>query len=202
MKLEEIFTSGSAAAEYVKATVLPSIEDESKRNIYLIGQKAVEDELAEQGLTWTGGTDPEDDVLLPPQDFSSIHPDPSIGVVLYSFQMRINYKQITKAYNYLASNPGCKLVLTNDDQSMLLPGGGYAPGEGAIASCLYGALPRGEKPSVVGKPYQPILDVIRRECVIRLLAHCSNWSPLTDFDSLLLAAFNSTRSVQSLSAIG
>ncbi|GAA5989583.1 hypothetical protein JCM10908_000543 [Rhodotorula pacifica] len=164
VELEEIYTSGSAAAEYVRAVVLPSINDESKRNIYLIGQKAMEDELEAEGLAWTGGTDPSDDVLLPPQDFSSIHADPSIGVVLYSFQMRINYKQLTKAYNYLASNQGCQLVLTNDDQSMLLPDQqGYAPGEGAIASVLYGALPRGQKPIVVGKPYQPLLDVIKRE---------------------------------------
>ncbi|GAA5962024.1 hypothetical protein JCM8115_002885 [Rhodotorula mucilaginosa] len=163
VELEEIYTSGSAAAEYVRAVVSPSIADATKRNIYLIGQKAMEDELASEGLTWTGGTDPQDDVLLPPQDFSSILSDPSIGIVLYSFQMRINYKQLTKAYNYLASNPGCQLVLTNDDQSMLLPDGGYAPGEGAIASVLYGALPRGQKPIVVGKPYQPLLDVIKRE---------------------------------------
>lgn len=40
--------------------------------------------------------DPEDDVLLPPQDFSSIVPDPSIGIVLFSFQMRVNYKQLAK----------------------------------------------------------------------------------------------------------
>lgn len=163
VELEEIYTSGSAAAEYVKEVVLPSIADESKRRIYLIGQQAMEEELASEGLEWTGGTDPEDDVLLPPQDFSSIYPDERIGVVLYSFQMRINYKQLTKAYNYLASNPGCQLVLTNDDESMLLPHGGYAPGEGAIASVLYGALPRGHKPIVVGKPNKPLLDIIQRE---------------------------------------
>jgi hypothetical protein len=39
--------------------------------------------------TWTGGTDPQDDVLLPPQDFSSILSDPSIGIVLYSTRVRL-----------------------------------------------------------------------------------------------------------------
>lgn len=100
------------------------------------------------------------DVLLPPQDFSSIVPDPSIGVVLFGFQMRVNYKQLSKAYNYLATNPGCKLVLTNDDQSLQIPGG-LVCGEGAISSVLLGAR-KGLKPLIVGKPHQPILDEIRK----------------------------------------
>ncbi|BGP16104.1 hypothetical protein JCM10213v2_004098 [Rhodosporidiobolus nylandii] len=161
--LEEIFTCGSATANYVKEVVLPSIEDGTKRSIYLIGQKAMEEELEQEGLEWTGGTDPEDDVLLPPQDFSSITPDPSIGIVIYAFQMRINYKMLAKAYNYLSSNPGCKLVVTNDDEAFLLPHGGYSPGEGAVVKVLYGALKKGEKPIVVGKPNQPLLDVVHRE---------------------------------------
>ncbi|GAA5851151.1 hypothetical protein JCM8547_004147 [Rhodosporidiobolus lusitaniae] len=164
VKLEEVYTCGSATANYLKEVLLPSIKDESKRGIYLIGQASMEEEFREEGLSWTGGTDPEDDVLLPPQDFDSITPDPSIGVVAYSFQMRINYKQLAKAYNYLSSNKGCQLVLTNDDQSFLLPHGGFAPGEGAIASVLYGAIPPSSpKPIIVGKPHQPLLDVVHRE---------------------------------------
>ncbi|GAA6011983.1 hypothetical protein JCM10207_003449 [Rhodosporidiobolus poonsookiae] len=163
ISIDEVYTCGSATANYVKEVVLPGIKDETKRGIYLIGQAAMEEELREEGLKWKGGTDPDDDVLLPPQDFSSITPDPSIGIVVYSFQMRINYKQLAKAYNYLSSNPGCQLILTNDDQSFLLPSGGYCPGEGAIASVLYGALPKGTKPTIVGKPHQPLLDVVHRE---------------------------------------
>jgi len=71
----------------------------------------------------------EDDVLLKCQDFSSIEPDKEIGVVLYSFQMRINYKQLAKAYNYIAQNEGCQLILTNDDMKMNLHHGGFAPGK-------------------------------------------------------------------------
>jgi len=150
----------------VRAVVLPSIQDEAKRGVYLIGQKAMEHEFEDEGLSWTGGTAPEDDALPEPQDFSAIVPDPSIGVVVYAFQMRINYVQLAKAYNYLSSNPGCRLVLTNDDQSFLLPSGGYAPGEGAIASVLYGALPAGAPEKVVvGKPHKPLLDIVQRECV-------------------------------------
>lgn len=46
---------------------------------------------------------------------------------------------LSQAFLYLNSNPGCQLVLTNDDYSMSLKGGGSIPGEGAIASVLYGA---------------------------------------------------------------
>lgn len=35
-------------------------------------------------------------MLLAPQDFSSIVPDPSIGIVLFTFAMRVNYKQLAK----------------------------------------------------------------------------------------------------------
>ncbi|GAA6048226.1 hypothetical protein JCM3770_006490 [Rhodotorula araucariae] len=162
--LDEVFTCGSATAEYVRAVVLPSIKDETKRGIYLIGQKAMEIEFEAEGLNWKGGTHSQDDVLPEPQDFSAITPDPEIGVVVYAFQMRINYVQLGKAYNYLSSNPGCRLILTNDDQSFLLPSGGYAPGEGAIASVLYGALPPGAPEKVVvGKPHKPLLDIVQRE---------------------------------------
>ena len=87
---------------------------------------------------------------MPLQDFSSITPDPSIGVVLFCFQMHckdhsisvlygiwhaivnalyaVGYRMMAKAYNYLATNPGCRLILTNDDQTILIPGG-VCPGK-------------------------------------------------------------------------
>lgn len=73
----------------------------------------MERELEQEGVKWKGGTvslrcsgsarggaddigvqDPEDDVLLPPQDFSSITRDESIGVVLMSFQMRSAFHRL------------------------------------------------------------------------------------------------------------
>ncbi|GAA5943301.1 uncharacterized protein JCM15063_000759 [Sporobolomyces koalae] len=162
VELDEIFTCGSATALYLKHELVPKRKEAGKpTGVYLIGQRAMESEFEQVGLPWKGGTDPEDDVLLAPQDFSSIVPDPEIGIVVYAFQMRINYKQLAKAYNYLASNPDCQLVLTNDDQNFLLPSGGYAPGEGAIASVLFGALkPPYAQPLIVGKPHQVLLDIV------------------------------------------
>ncbi|BGP52516.1 hypothetical protein JCM8202v2_000070 [Rhodotorula sphaerocarpa] len=160
--LEDIHTSGSAAALYVRDIVLPSIEDETKRKIYVIGHGPMEEELKAVGVSWIGGTDPDNEVPLPPSDFSAIQPDPSVGVVLFSFHLQINYKQLTKAFNYLASNEGCRLVSTNDNKAMMLSHGGSAPGAGAIASVLLAALPKGQEPVIVGKPWQPYVDVIQR----------------------------------------
>lgn len=72
--------------------------------------------------------------MLPPyQDFSSIRPDPSIGTVLFSFQMHINYLMYARAYNYLATNKA-QLVLTNDDSTVLIPDG-VCPGSPFRVNC-------------------------------------------------------------------
>ncbi|KAM0787892.1 hypothetical protein ACM66B_003942 [Microbotryomycetes sp. NB124-2] len=156
--IDEIFTCGSASASYLRDVALPQIKDTGKHSVYLIGQASMEQELREVGIDWKGGTDPEDDVLLPPQDFESIKHDPSIGIVLYSFDMRVNYKKLAKAFNYL--NHGARLVLTNDDHSMRGASGIVLPGEGAIATTLL-SVP-GVQSVVVGKPNQPLLDVVHR----------------------------------------
>lgn len=120
-RLEEIFTCGSASASYL-AELVPTLA-EGKRGIYVIGQVGLEEELREVGLTWTGGSDPIDDVLMPYQDFTAIQPDASVGIVLFSFNMHLNYQQMCKAFTYLATNPSCQLILTNDDSTVLIPGG-------------------------------------------------------------------------------
>ncbi|KAK4053217.1 hypothetical protein OIO90_003991 [Microbotryomycetes sp. JL221] len=157
--LDEIFTCGSASASYLRDIALPQIKDSNKRGIYLVGQASMEEELRQVGIEhWKGGTDPEDDVLMPPQDFSSLEHDPSIGIVLYSFDMRVNYKKLAKAFNYL--NHGAQIILTNDDHSMKGANGLVLPGEGAIAATLL-SVPN-VRSTVVGKPNQPLLDVVHR----------------------------------------
>lgn len=46
----------------------------------------------------------------------------------------------------------------------MLPGarGGILPGEGALASVLLGAR-KELKPTIVGKPHQPLLDIVREQ---------------------------------------
>jgi 4-nitrophenyl phosphatase len=73
--------------------------------------------------------DPEENIPMPPQDFSDIKPKPEIGVVLASFDMHFNYKKMSKAFNYLSHNEGCVLLLSNDDLQVPLQGGSTAAGE-------------------------------------------------------------------------
>ncbi|KAL7007841.1 hypothetical protein EMMF5_002488 [Cystobasidiomycetes sp. EMM_F5] len=152
--VDHIFTSGTASARYIKDVLLPTLP-EGKQGIYLIGQHALELELQELGLKWTGGLDAEDAKLMPPQDFTTITPDPSIGVVLV--------------------NTGCILLLSNDDAQIPLHHGGtaagqwstldfrsycslFGKGEGAIAAGLKLAA---KGPVIVaGKPNQPLLDTV------------------------------------------
>ncbi|CAD6581671.1 MAG: hypothetical protein CYPHOPRED_001677 [Cyphobasidiales sp. Tagirdzhanova-0007] len=154
---DHIFTSGTASARYLKDVLLPTLPEE-RRGIYLIGQHALEEELQEMGLSFSGGTDPEDAQPMPPQDFSEIVPRPEIGVVLASFDMHFNYKKMSKAFNYLRNNPRCVLMLSNDDLEVPLHNGGTAAGEGAIAAPL--RLVAKGPVIVAGKPNQPLLDAV------------------------------------------
>lgn len=158
VSLDMMFSCGSASASYLKS-LLPTLPAE-KRGIYVVGQVGLEEELREAGLVWKGGSSKEDDMLMPYQDFSSIVPDPSIGVVLFGFNMHLNYKQLCKAFTYLATN-NAKLVLTNDDSTVIVSGG-VCPGEGAMASILMGARKDLQRQHViVGKPHKTMYDEVR-----------------------------------------
>lgn len=96
-----------------------------------------------------------------------------------------SYKKLCKAYNYLASNEGCRLILTsvrilrlhfyavsdpvdphtsNADSDVMLPDGkGVVPGEGAIVAPLLHSR-KGLEPVVVGKPEQILLEAIKEKC--------------------------------------
>lgn len=188
-----IFSSGRASARYVAQHVLPKCKEGSRR-VFLIGQASLEEELRHHGVEFSGGTDPDHQVILPPQDFSTIKSDPSIGVVLVSFAMQLTYKLYALAYNHLASNDGCRLVITNEDTDVLLADGGKAPGDGALAAPLRMALKKGEEAIVVGKPHKHMLDMVQERCVataalclgvpltprtlqlvVRSQAHCILW---------------------------
>lgn len=138
------------------------MSDKSKRKVYVIGSDSFEKELQANGLEWTGGTDPEDKEELPPFDYSCIKADPAVGVVVFQFHTQITYKQLTKGFNYLASNEGCRLICTNDNETMLIENGGSAPGAGALLKVLLAALPEDKQPVIVSKPWQEYMDQIRR----------------------------------------
>ncbi|GAA99236.1 uncharacterized protein L969DRAFT_86460 [Mixia osmundae IAM 14324] len=152
--IEEIFGSAYASVAYLKY-VLDFPKD---KKVYVIGEDGLEKELESEGIAYCGGTDSKDNVFVPLMDFSSIQSDPDVGAVMAGFDMHINYKKIAKAHRYLQENKGCHFILTNDDTTFPHSDGKLYPGSGAISAPLRYAVKN--KPIVVGKPNQPMLDCI------------------------------------------
>lgn len=104
---------------------------------------------------WT--QDPADNTTAP-FSLSSFTLDPSVTAVLCGLDTAINYTKLSKAYQYLTRNPGCKFLATNEDPTFPA-GGGYLPGAGSISAPLRYAL--GKDPIGIGKPNKTMLDCIK-----------------------------------------
>ncbi|TPX58771.1 hypothetical protein SpCBS45565_g07917 [Spizellomyces sp. 'palustris'] len=160
--VDEIFGSSYAAAYYI-ANVLNFPKD---KKVYVIGMSGVREELASEGIRYAGAED-DNENLADMSVMSSIHPDPEIGAVLLGFDLNINYKKLAKAFTYLHADDQCHFLATNSD--LTFPAGGTVyPGTGALLAAL--AAPLERKPLVLGKPHQPMLDVIvaKYACVLKV----------------------------------
>ncbi|KAI8811802.1 HAD-like domain-containing protein [Cladochytrium replicatum] len=149
---EEIFGSAYAAAYYVKH-ILKFPED---KRVFVCGMDGIVDELAAEGVNTCGAA--EDNENLPSMNaMGTVQHDPSIGAVLFGFDLNINYKKLAKAFTYLRSDPSIHFLATNSD--LTFPAGDMIyPGTGALLSAL--SAPLGRQPVVLGKPTQNMLDVI------------------------------------------
>ncbi|PWN96191.1 2-phosphoglycolate phosphatase [Tilletiopsis washingtonensis] len=166
---KDVFSSAYASAVYLKH-VLKLPED---RSVYVVGMEGIQEELDAVGVRWCGGTSKEDNVFLPPLDFSSLLSpeaiDPKVGAVLCGFDMHLSYIKLAKAFKHITregaegepkageEGGGCYFILTNDDSTFPAKGGPW-PGAGSLSSPLVFASKR--KPLIVGKPHQPMLDCI------------------------------------------
>jgi 4-nitrophenyl phosphatase len=94
------------------------------------------------------------------KEMASIEPDPSIGAVLFGFDLNLNYKKLAKAYTYLTSCKECLFLATNDD-STFPTGKRIYPGTGALLASLIKALPKErQEPMILGKPHATMLEVV------------------------------------------
>lgn len=150
------------------------------KKVYVIGMAGLEEELDEEGIAHIGGTvrfpvnrhrlspnltsdavllpqDPEDNTLA---NFSlaTWTPDPSVGAVVCGLDISVNYTKLSKAFNYLTRNPGCRFLVTNED-STYPTAEGLLPGAGSVSAPLRYAL--GQDPIAIGKPNRTMLDCIR-----------------------------------------
>ncbi|KAL6309511.1 2-phosphoglycolate phosphatase [Sparassis latifolia] len=151
--VDEIFGSAFASAVYI-SSVLKLPKD---KKVYVVGMSGLEEELREEGISFIGGTDPDDNVLggYSLADFTT---DPSVGAVLCGLDTHVNYKKLSKAFNHLLRNKDCVFLATNTD-STFPTAEGLLPGAGSISAPLRYSL--GRDPISIGKPAGTMLDCIR-----------------------------------------
>eukprot|EP00842_Homolaphlyctis_polyrhiza_P005540 jgi/Hompol1/5988/HPOL_000153-RA len=108
--IDEVFGSSYAAAYYI-AHQLNMPKD---KKVFVCGMSGICDELAAEGVQFCGGQE-EITQVSDMSQLSSIKPDPSIGAVLFGFDININYTKYAKAFTYIHSNPDCHFLATNTD---------------------------------------------------------------------------------------
>ncbi|KAM6501349.1 HAD-like domain containing protein [Amanita muscaria] len=153
VSVDEIYGSAYAAAVYLSSVLkLPK-----SKKAYVVGMQGLEEELAEEGISFIGGTDPADNTLIP-FSLADFTPDPDVAAVVCGLDTSINYTKLSKAFQHLLRNEGCHFVATNGD-STFPSAHGLLPGAGAIWAPLQSATGRG--PVCTGKPSTIMLDCIR-----------------------------------------
>ncbi|KAF8253015.1 2-phosphoglycolate phosphatase [Wilcoxina mikolae CBS 423.85] len=151
-KPDEIFGSAYSAAVYISRVVkLPK-----HKRVYVIGEAGIEEELASEGIAYFGGTDPEEDKPMQPEDYESFGPDPTVGVVVCGLDHKINYRKLARAYHFL-QNPDTMFLATNID-STFPSHGKLFPGAGSLSAPL--KYMTGREPLSLGKPSMAMMDAI------------------------------------------
>lgn len=127
----------------------------------------LETELAIEGISYLGGTAPEDNTLEP-FHLENWTPDKDVVGVLCGLDLSINYTKLSKAFNYLRRDCGekdengwggeCKFLATNTD-STYPTGGGLLPGAGSLSAVL--RFSTGRDPVSIGKPGPTMMDCIK-----------------------------------------
>jgi len=152
-EVDEIFGSAYASAVYLSTVV----KFPPNKKVYVIGMAGLEVELASEGISYVGGTAPEDRTLEP-FSLSDFRNDPDVGAVLCGLDLHINYTKLSKAFQYLRLNEGCLFLATNTDSTFPVKGG-LLPGSGSLSAVLRYALKR--DPVSIGKPGPTMLDCIK-----------------------------------------
>ena len=153
---DEVFGSSYSAAIYIARILkLPG----PKNKVFVLGESGIEQELATEGVTYVGGTDPKLRRDMEQSDYTSIADgsalDPDVGIVLTGLDFHMNYLKLSLAFAYLRR--GAIFLATNVD-STLPNAKTLFPGAGAISAPLVKAW--GKEPLALGKPSQAMMDAI------------------------------------------
>ncbi|KAF9495202.1 2-phosphoglycolate phosphatase [Pleurotus eryngii] len=151
--VDEIYGSAFASAVYISSVIkLPK-----DKKVFVIGMEGMEEELRDEGISYIGGTDPED-CTFEPLSLTEFKPDPSVGAVICGLDTHMTYRKLSKAFQYLTRNPECHFLASNEDSTYPVAGGRLL-GAGAISAPLRFAL--GKDPISIGKPATTMLDCIK-----------------------------------------
>ncbi|KAG6548634.1 hypothetical protein Mapa_009788 [Marchantia paleacea] len=141
---DEIFSSGFAAALYLKSINFPA-----NKKVYMISESGLSEEFDQAGISYIGG--PEDDDKK--ADFTPgayLDHDHDVGAVVVAFDRSVSYYKMQYASLCLRENPGCLFIATNCDEVIMPTGVQGLPGEAAMVGAIKGTTKK--EPIVVGKP--------------------------------------------------
>ena len=127
---------------------------------FVLGESGIEEELRSESLPYVGGTDPNLNRDITPDDFRTIADgsalDSRVSVVLSGLDFHVSYLKLSHAFAYLQR--GATFLATNGD-STLPNAKGLFPGAGAVGAPLVKAM-GGKEPLQLGKPSQAMMRAI------------------------------------------
>ncbi|XP_035001399.1 glycerol-3-phosphate phosphatase [Hippoglossus stenolepis] len=146
---EEVFGTAYCSAVYLRTVC------ELRGKVYLIGSRAMEQELEAVGIQQTGVG--PDHVAGKPADWASVPLDPEVRAVVVGFDEHFSYMKLNRALQYL-SQKDCLFVGTNRDSRLPLEGGKAVPGTGCLLQAVETAAQR--QAQTVGKPNHFMFDCV------------------------------------------
>jgi len=138
----QLITSPMAAARLVEP---------GERVLACAGPGVVEALVARGAVVVDPGDEPE-----PPADGPAVDRG-SFDAVVVGLHRSFDYQRLAVAAD--AARSGARLIATNDDTTYPAAGGRLQPGAGAILAAVQAAS--GAVPVIAGKPYPPMVDLVR-----------------------------------------
>ncbi|XP_003747338.1 glycerol-3-phosphate phosphatase [Galendromus occidentalis] len=148
---EEIFCVNNLTAKYLVGKGVTG-------KLYMIGHKALYDELQAVGLSCNEpGPDPVDDYY---QSWSGLHLEETVQAVVVGFDNHFSLAKVCRAASYL-EDPKCLFVATDADSRIAAPKCPHLvlPCTGSIIAAVQ--APTGRTPELIGKPSTLLADMIR-----------------------------------------
>ncbi|XP_060068256.1 uncharacterized protein LOC132548408 [Ylistrum balloti] len=148
---DEVLCTAYAAALYLH-------NKKHKGKVYVVGNRAMGEELDQVGINHTGiGPDVVGDKSML-TDFAKTELDPEVNCVLVGFDPDLSLNKMVKGASY-ARQEGSLFLATNEDSHLPLRSNVTIPGTGSIVAAV--KVPARREPIVIGKPNPTIFNVLK-----------------------------------------